>query len=141
MTIKEKVAYLKGLMEGMNYDVADNTGKLIKAIVDTLDVMATEVDDISGDIDTLNEYTDEIDHDLGDLEEYIYGEDEDDSDDDDYYDDDDDDDDEDDDDEDEDFIEAVCPECCDTVYYDSTLEGKEIKCPNCNKTINPDENK
>lgn len=141
MTIKEKIAYLKGLMEGMNYDVTDNTGKLIKAIVDTLDVMATEVEDISDDIDTLNEYTDEIDHDLGDLEECVYDEAEDDSDDDDYDDDDDEDDDEDDEDDDEDFIEAVCPECFDTVYYDSTLEGKEIKCPNCDKTINPDENK
>ena len=65
MTIKEKVAYIKGLMEGMNFDVSDNTGKLIKAITETLDVMAAEIEDITLDIDALNEYTDEIDHDLG----------------------------------------------------------------------------
>lgn len=146
MTIKEKVSYLKGLMEGMNFDVTGDTGKVIKAIVDTLDEMASEVKDICEDIDTLNDYTDEIDHDLGDLEEYVYDDDgcdcdDDDDDDDDYSDDDDDDEDVDDDVDDKDFIEVVCPECGDTVYYDSTLAGKEIKCPNCDKMINPNEKK
>jgi ribosomal protein S27E len=145
MATKEKVAYLKGLMEGMNFDVSGDTGKIIKTIVDILDEMASEVKDICEDIDTLNDYTDEIDHDLGDLEEYVYdgdecdcgcGDDDDDDDDDgDYSEDDDDEED------DKDFIEVICPECGDTVYYDSTMEGKEIKCPNCDKMINPDEKK
>ena len=37
MTITEKTAYLKGLMEGLNIDKNDNMGKLVSAIVDTLD--------------------------------------------------------------------------------------------------------
>ena len=39
MTISEKSAYLKGLMEGMNLNTESNEGKMIAAIVDLL--MAT----------------------------------------------------------------------------------------------------
>ena len=36
MTSSEKVAYLKGLMEGMKLDEASDTGKLLKVIADIL---------------------------------------------------------------------------------------------------------
>ena len=36
MTTAEKVAYLKGLMEGMEYDVSTKEGKIIAGIVDIL---------------------------------------------------------------------------------------------------------
>ena len=36
MTLSEKSAYLKGLMEGMKLDTATNEGKLLSAIVDLL---------------------------------------------------------------------------------------------------------
>ncbi len=42
MGISEKVAYLKGLMEGMNLDADSNEGKLFLAIVDVLDEIALE---------------------------------------------------------------------------------------------------
>ncbi len=44
MTITEKTAYLKGLMEGMNLDESKPENKLIKAIVETLDAMSQEVE-------------------------------------------------------------------------------------------------
>ena len=36
MTISEKSAYLKGLMDGMKLDTESNEGKMIAAIVDLL---------------------------------------------------------------------------------------------------------
>ena len=48
MEISEKVAYLKGLAEGLNLDTDSKEGKLIAAIIDVLDDMAekfAEVDD------------------------------------------------------------------------------------------------
>ena len=59
MGISEKVAYLKGLMEGMNLSADSNEGKLFRAIVDVLDEIALEVEDL----------TDEDDEDEDDEEE------------------------------------------------------------------------
>ena len=39
MEISEKVAYLKGLAEGLNLDTDSKEGKLIAAIIDVLDDM------------------------------------------------------------------------------------------------------
>lgn len=84
MEIKNKVAHLKGLMEGMEFDTSSKEGKLIDAIVDILDDMADEIELMYDDIDSLYEYADELDADLGDVESEVfecY-----DDDDDDYYD-------------------------------------------------------
>ena len=40
MTLSEKSAYLKGLMEGMKLDTEANDGKLLAAIVDLLGDMS-----------------------------------------------------------------------------------------------------
>ena len=54
MEISEKVAYLKGLAEGLNLDTDSKEGKLIAAIIDVLDDMAekfAEVDDELCDVE------------------------------------------------------------------------------------------
>ncbi len=43
MELKEKVAYIKGMMEGMEFDTATKEGKLLAAVVDVLEEMAKEV--------------------------------------------------------------------------------------------------
>ena len=53
MELKEKVAYIKGLMEGMKFDTESDQGKLITAIVGVLDDMAAEVSDMGEDMDEL----------------------------------------------------------------------------------------
>lgn len=72
MTISEKVAHLKGVMEGMNYSADTNEGKLISLIVDILADMSEELDVIIDDVDTLFDYCDELDEDLGEVEEVIF---------------------------------------------------------------------
>ena len=37
MTVTEKVAYLKGLMEGLSVDETSKEGKILKAVVDVLE--------------------------------------------------------------------------------------------------------
>ena len=84
MEIKNKVAHLKGLMEGMEFDATTKEGKVISEIVDILDDMADEIELIYDDVDALYEYCDELDADLGDVESELFEDDYDD-----YYDDDD----------------------------------------------------
>jgi DNA-directed RNA polymerase subunit RPC12/RpoP len=139
--LKEKVAYLKGLAEGMQLDYTTNEGKLFKAIMEVLDDMALAVDDIEEVQEQLSEQVDEMDEDLAEIESLIY-----DLDNDDDYDDDDEDEDEDDDedeDEDEDdeyeeevFAEFDCPHCGETVnLQDAFMKKDTVLCPHCNKEI------
>ena len=72
MSITEKTAYLKGLLEGMNLDDSKPEGKLLKAIVETLDAMAAEVADLNKETEYIEDYLDELDYDLGDLESDYY---------------------------------------------------------------------
>ena len=117
MGISEKVAYLKGLAEGMKLDESTNEGKLLLAILDVLNDMAEEFADVEDEIVDLEDGLDAVSDDLNDLEEFLYDEsaDEDDEEDDD----------------DELFV-TTCPECEDEVVFDeSVLEDGEVICPNC----------
>ena len=50
MEISEKVAYLKGLAEGLKLDEETKEGKLIAAIIDVLDAMAEEFADVEDEL-------------------------------------------------------------------------------------------
>ena len=52
MEISEKVAYLKGLAEGLNLDTESKEGKLIVAIIDVLDDMAEKFAEIDDELST-----------------------------------------------------------------------------------------
>ena len=122
MTISEKSAYLKGLMEGMNLNTESNEGKMIAAIVDLLGDMAKRVTDIEETTIAISDELDEIEEDLDAIEDFIM--DEDDDDDEDYDDEDEWDDDEDSDegfefgDEETTIYEAECPSCGEVVDFD-----------------------
>lgn len=117
MSISEKVAYLRGLMEGMRIDESTNEGKLFAAIIDTLDDIALELEDLSDEVMELGDGLDVVSDDLEDVEELIY---------------DDEDDEDEDEDEEEECYATTCPECEEEIYFDdSMLEEGEIVCPNC----------
>ena len=77
MEITEKVAYLKGLMEGMELDTEKKEGKLLAAIIDVLDDIALELEDMKDYADELGDGLDAVSDDLEDVEDVIFGEDED----------------------------------------------------------------
>ena len=129
MTITEKIANLKGYLEGVQLDESKQETKIIEKIVDILEDMALEIEEMEESVDTLNDYAEELDEDLGDVEDYLFG----DEDDCDCCDDDDcdccdclDD----------GFFEIECPECNEIICVDEDFEGDVIECPACNKKFN-----
>ena len=129
MTIAEKVAYLKGLAEGLNIDTEKSKeGKLISMMMDILQDVALELEDLQNEQAELGEEIDAISDDLGDVESLLF-DDEDEDFDDDY----------DEDDEEEDCYASVCPNCGDEIYFDdSVLESGEVVCPGCGQRLNFD---
>ncbi|MBP3435607.1 MAG: hypothetical protein J6K62_04690 [Clostridia bacterium] len=125
MTITEKVAYLKGLIEGMEIDEATKEGKILKAIMDVLSDVALSVEDLEATVQEMGEQVDTIDEDLDALETDYYDEY-------DEYDDDDCDcgccDDE--------FYDVTCPNCNEefAVDEDTLLDGG-VDCPLCGKHL------
>ena len=77
MTLSERTAYLKGLMEGMKLDTETNEGKLFKAIIETLDDIALTVTDMEDVVDAVCDELDSIEEDLDNIEDYLLDEDED----------------------------------------------------------------
>ncbi len=123
MTLNEKVAYLKGLIEGLQIDEAKPENKIIKAMADIIDDIALTVTDLEDVVDSLDEYMEEIDEDLAAIEDIAYEDDE--------YDDEDEDDEDWEDEEDAEFYEVMCPKCGEVVYLDDSIDPSEITCPNC----------
>lgn len=125
MTITEKVAYLKGLIEGMEIDANAKDGKILKAIMDVLSDLALSVEDLEATVEEMGEQVDTIDEDLDALETEYYGDDEyDDYDDCDC------------DCCDEQFYDVTCPNCNEdfSVDEDTLLDGG-VECPLCGKHL------
>ncbi|MBR2880448.1 MAG: hypothetical protein IKC02_07240 [Oscillospiraceae bacterium] len=131
MTTAEKVAYLKGLMEGMNIDRESNEGKLFSVIADILNDVALDIEELESDIFDLGEDVDAISDDLSDVEDYLFEDDDEDD-----YDDDDEDYDEYDEDEEPLFFEVTCPACENTITVDEDVVNLgAIQCPNCGEML------
>ena len=124
MEIIERVAYLKGLAEGMSLNTEKGEGKLLSAIIDVLEDVALELEDVWDAQAELADGLDAVSDDLEDVEDVVFEEyDEDDEDDDDF-------------DEDEDCYATTCPTCEETIYFDeSILEDGEVICPNCGEKL------
>ena len=127
MEITEKVAYLKGLAEGMKLD-SKKERKLLSVIIDVLEDMALELSDLKENQDELYDGLDAVSDDLEDVEDLLYGEDDEDDDEDAYE--------LDDLGEDEECYATTCPTCEETIYFDeSVLEDGEVICPNCGERL------
>ena len=142
MTISEKAAYLKGLMDGMDLDTEKAEGKMIAAIVDLLGDMAKRVKDIEETTIAISDELDEIEEDLDAIEDFIMDEDDEDWDDEEDLDDEDWADEEDLEegfdfgDEDSTIYEVECPVCGEVINFDEdTLEDGSIPCPNCGENL------
>ena len=133
MTTSEKVAYLKGLVEGLGLDRNEKEGKVLSVILDILEDLSYDVEDLHDGIDELGEGLDAVSDDLEDVEDILFGDDEDD------WDDEDDELEEGDevlDDENLVLYEAQCPTCGETVTFEeSVLEQGGIACPNCGESL------
>ena len=149
MTISEKAAYLKGLMDGLKLDTEKPEGQMISAIVDLLGDVTRRLTDVEETTIAISDELDEIEEDLDAIEDFIMDEDDYDDcdcdcdcdsdcddDDEDYFDDDDF--------EDEGFdfgdeettiyeVKCACGEVID--FDEETLEKGSMTCPNCGETL------
>lgn len=110
MTISEKVAYLKGLAEGLNLDVdKSKEGKLISVMIGILEEIGLSIEDLEENALALGEEIDVLSDDLADVESVVFDEDEDD-----------------------DYFEVECPNCEEPILIDDeALAAGEVQCPNC----------
>lgn len=115
MTISERVAYLKGLMEGMKLDTESGEGKLLHLIADILGDVAEELEDLGSDLCDMSEDVDAVADALSEIEDCLSDED------------------------DEDgpvFFEFTCAACGKTITVDEdVLELGAIQCPECGEMI------
>lgn len=114
MTISEKVAYLKGLAEGLDLDTAKSKeAKLISVMIGILEEVGLSIEDLEENADALGEEIDAISDDLSDVEEVVFGEDEEEP-------------------LDDDFFEVECPTCgADIEINEDVLAVGEVECPSC----------
>jgi len=114
--IKERVAYLQGLTQGLNVSSSTAEGEVLINIIDVLDDMAEEFNNIQLVQDDLGNFVESIDEDLTDLEEEIYE-----------------------DVDDENFVEVQCPSCNETVSFASDIledeDDVEVSCPHCGDIV------
>ena len=139
MTINEKSAYLKGLMDGLQLDTEKAEGKMIAAIVDLLGDITKKVTDIENTTIAISDELDEIEEDLDAIEDYILADEEEDEEED--FDWDEDEDEEYDEegfdfgDEDTTIYEVQCA-CGNIINFDEeTLEEGSIVCPDCGEIL------
>ena len=71
MTISEKSAYLKGLMDGLNLDTEKAEGKMIAAIVELMGDVTKRLADVEETTIAISDELDEIEEDLDAIEDYI----------------------------------------------------------------------
>ena len=123
MTISEKVAYLKGLAEGLDLDTEKSKeGKLISVMIGILEEVGLSLEDMEENALNLGEEIDALSDDLADVESIVYDEDEDDEDED-----------------EEDGFEVECPNCDEPLFIgDDELAEGVVVCPNCNTRFSLD---
>jgi len=133
MSTKEKVAYLKGLLDGVDLK-DDATKRVFLAVADALNEAALELDehaetleDQQDMIDGLSDDLDALDEDVSELRDALCDEtgectcsddDEDDSDEDEF---------------DETYVSVTCPSCGHVFYYqpDEYTKDETLQCPGC----------
>lgn len=118
MELLEKVAYLKGMLSGMDLDSDKKETRLITAMIDVIDDLAASVTDLEDETNEMCELIDVLDEDLGEVEEAVFG------------------DEDEDDDFEEEMYEVTCPTCGETLCVgEEMLDEGEMTCPNCGEAL------
>ena len=112
--ISEKVSYLQGLSEGLNFSDGNPQGRIISGILEVLDEMAGTLGALRCDIEGIKDYVESLDEDLCDLEENMMQE-------------------------TREVVEVECPACGEELYFEADLlnddDVLEIICPSCDEVI------
>ena len=127
MTNLERVAYIRGLAEGLELDTDKKEVKVLDAMLTLLEDMALSISDLEEAYEDMADQLDAVDEDLCTLEDDFYEEDkccEDCEDDDDEF-----------------YYEVTCPNCQETICLsEDIIEEGQIDCPNCGEGLEFDIN-
>ncbi|MDP2892194.1 MAG: hypothetical protein Q8O09_03570 [Bacillota bacterium] len=112
--LSEKVAYLRGLVDGTKHKQDAKENKITLGILELLDDMAEAIEQLKSSQDEMDRFMESIDQDLSDLECELLGEGE------------------------AEKLQVECPKCHEVVDIDTVaIENDEnILCPKCNEKIN-----
>jgi len=117
MEILEKVAYMKGLAEGLGLDTKSKEGKLLTVMMDILGAIALELQELREEQNDWEAALDAVSDDLSDVENCLFedgGEEE----------------------EDGDVYQTTCPNCEEDIFFDeSVLEDGSVLCPSCGEKL------
>ena len=136
MALTDKVAYIKGLADGLGVSKDEKTGKVLTELISLLGEMAEKIDGVSDDCESLKQYVEEVDEDLEVLEDEVYGDDDDGDDDECECDD-----------EDCDCCDCddcdscvvTCPNCGVCLELEDDDDPDHLVCPNCKKEFSLDD--
>lgn len=130
MSAREKIAYLKGLIDGQSLADSPQKASFYTALVDALQSLAEVVEAHEETHKELSDYLEQLDEDVAELEETL----------DMLIEDDDDEHDEFSDDDEEEFDSVCCPHCSKDFFYEPAAydEDEELLCPHCGQPIKPE---
>lgn len=118
-TVREKIAYLRGMLDGSRDQIKeDSTKRILSSIVDVLEDLADDVDELYIEQDQMDEYLEVLDEDLAEVEDHSCGCG--------HHDD------------DADMVEMECPNCQEPVYFEEEFlydDDVEVTCPDCGEVI------
>ncbi len=121
-TVKEKIAYLRGMIDG-GEAIKDSTTRLVmQRMMEVLDDLADNVDELLLGQEEMEEYMEAIDADLTELEDQPCGCDHDHEFDEDEL----------------DMVEMVCPTCNESVCFEDEFlydDDVEVTCPDCGEVV------
>ena len=122
-TISKQIAYLRAIMDGMEFDSSSKEGRIFESILAVLDEINESIDYLFEYQDEMAEQVNMIDEDLAEVESELADECDDccccdDDDDLEYY-------------------EIECPKCGETICLDEDFfnSDDDIVCPNCGENI------
>jgi endogenous inhibitor of DNA gyrase (YacG/DUF329 family) len=123
--LKEKAAYLRGLVEGTNFTQDEKQKVIWDNLTEFCDEIAENMEELEDSQDEFAEYIEAIDEDLSTLEKFFYDSDENNE-------------------ETEllfspeaekSVMELSCPFCREEIYFDDEPGNYEVVCPECGKVV------
>lgn len=113
MNVKERIAYVRGLVEGSEFHGRDEQARAIWAnLLLVCDTLADSIDAIEDSIEDVEEYLEALDLDLADLEDVV---------------------------DDDVLVEVECQHCGEESYFEEDFlhdNNAEIMCPTCGSQLN-----
>jgi phage FluMu protein Com len=120
--LRERIAYLQGLAEGLKLGEGDQKDKIIREVISVLADFADELENLQVAVEDLEMYLEDIEEDLEDFEE----------DEEDFFS-------EEQVDQQVKYIEVECPRCHDIICFEEDIlddeDVIEVTCPNCNRVV------